>query len=525
MNILVGLLGLLLLLLLLTGGRGSLLCTLLLDGDLSLVLAVLLDEVGEVLDGSRALVSNGSVLGTSGVELDGRETLDLIGDVVQGGVNLGDDNLVLELRSSVLRSKVIVLGSESLAVTTPGSVKLNKDILGVIKDDIVVALGNNNCDGTLLGLGDGLRLDAGLNLASVELLNELGDVVVGDLLLLVEGELLVLDNLLDGERGELVGLEVQVTSVGTESLSIDGGEVDLALVLLCDRLESLAELLALLLGLREDVSKGDTSGHVTSVCLRANLTNEGSSGSRDESRDGLLLKLLCEGVLALIESLVDNQGGGLDTLSLGNSGVVDATEEVGVTETLSKLGEGLVGALVIGVEVSNDNDLVGGLELLEGVLCEDGNSGEGLLDHIAIEVDLPSSLALTGVGSDILKATEDLEGGVTLNAVLLAEVRLLSAVNLGEPDVLLLEGSGSLLVFGGKGLAVTAPGSENYGGDKIVGLDELVKCVLGKLANIGVGSRGIGSQSSHKAAGDLLVVHDGLSGWGYPRKHKERASL
>lgn len=61
--------------------------------------------------------------------------------------------------------------------------------------------------------------------------------------------------------------------------------------------------------------------------------------------------------------------------------------------------------------------------------------------------------------------------------------------------------------------------------DKIVGLDELVKCVLGKLANIGVGSRGIGSQSSHKAAGDLLVVHDGLSGWGYPRKHKERASL
>jgi hypothetical protein len=228
MDILVGLL----VLLLLTGGGGSLLGTLLLNGDLSVVLAVLLDEVGEILDGTRALVSNGSVLGAGGVELDSRETLDLIGDVVQGGVNLGDDNLVLELRSGVLGGKVVILGSKSLAVTAPGSVKLNKDILGVVKDDIVVALGNNNCDGTLLGLGDGLRLDAGLNLASVELLNELGDAVVGDLLLLIEGELLVLDNLLDSERGELVGLEVQVTSVSTESLGVNGSEVDLALVLL-----------------------------------------------------------------------------------------------------------------------------------------------------------------------------------------------------------------------------------------------------------------------------------------------------
>ena len=76
-------------------------------------------------------------------------------------------------------------------------------------------------------------------------------------------------------------------------------------------------------------------------------------------------------------------------------------------------------------------------------------------------MDLPSSLALARVGSDVLEATEDLEGGVTLNAVVLAEVGLLSAVDLGESDVLLLEGSGSLLVLGGEGLAVTAPGSED----------------------------------------------------------------
>lgn len=117
--------------------------------------------------------------------------------------------------------------------------------------------------------------------------------------------------------------------------------------------------------------------------------------------------------------------------------------------------------------------------------------------------NLPSSLALTSVGSNVLKAAEDLEGGVTLNAVVLAEVGFLSAVDLGELDVLLLEGSGSLLVLGGESLAVAAPGSEDYRGvmsvaglrggchseltlskDKTVGLDELVKGVLCQLGDI-----------------------------------------
>lgn len=119
-------------------------------------------------------------------------------------------------------------------------------------------------------------------------------------------------------------------------------------------------------------------------------------------------------------------------------------------------------------------------------------------------VGLPSSLALARVGSDILKATEDLEGGVTLDALVFAEVGLLSAVNLGELDVLLLEGCSGLLILGGEGLAVTAPGSKDYGKkllatdggeerlqwgltlskDEIVGLDELLEGVLGQLVNI-----------------------------------------
>lgn len=75
-----------------------------------------------------------------------------------------------------------------------------------------------------------------------------------------------------------------------------------------------------------------------------------------------------------------------------------------------------------------------------------------------IRVHLRSSLALSSVGRDVVRATEDLEGRVTLNTIVFAEISLLSAVDLGELDVLLLEGGGSLLVLGGEGLAVAAPG-------------------------------------------------------------------
>ena len=61
------------------------------------------------------------------------------------------------------------------------------------------------------------------------------------------------------------------------------------------------------------------------------------------------------------------------------------------------------------------------------------------------------------VGGDVLWAAEDLEGRVSLNTVLLAELRLLCAVDLDELDVLLLQGCGGLFVFWGEGLAVAAP--------------------------------------------------------------------
>ena len=144
-------------------------------------------------------------------------------------------------------------------MTTPGSVELNEDVLLVVNDNLVVVLADDSGDGSLLGLGDGLGLDARLNLATQDVLDELADLLGVELLLLVVGVLGVLAGLLDSEGGELLRLQIQVAGVSTEELSIQGNNVDVTAVLLSDGTEVLGELLTLLSGLGEDIGQGDTS--------------------------------------------------------------------------------------------------------------------------------------------------------------------------------------------------------------------------------------------------------------------------
>jgi hypothetical protein len=224
-----------------------------------LVAAVVADELGKSLDGAGTAVLDGLVLGASLEELDGGEARDVIGNVVGGGVNLGDGDLVGE--SGVLLGQLIVLGCKSLAVSAPGGVEFNKNVLLVVDHEVLVALGDDDSGTGLLLLGDGLALDAGLDLAGDEVVNERADSLLADVLgstLLGVGELLVLGDVLDGERGPGADLEVQVAGVLAESGSVDGSEVDLSAVLLGDRLEVGGERLTLLGGLGEDVGEGKT---------------------------------------------------------------------------------------------------------------------------------------------------------------------------------------------------------------------------------------------------------------------------
>ena len=81
-------------------------------GDIDLVRTVLLDELDKVLNGPVTAVGDGGVLLASGEQLDGREALDVIWDVVGGGINLGNNDLVAERLGQ--RSELIVLGSETV---------------------------------------------------------------------------------------------------------------------------------------------------------------------------------------------------------------------------------------------------------------------------------------------------------------------------------------------------------------------------------------------------------------------------
>jgi len=143
-------------------------------------------------------------------------------------------------------------------VTAPWCIELEEDILLVIENLSLVVVGNDDGDGTILVLRNGLRLDGRLDLAGNKVINELGDASKVDLLGLVIGVLGVLANVLDSEGGPLANLKVQVTTVLAESLSINGSEVDDTLVLLSEGLELLGEAGALLLGLSEDVGERDT---------------------------------------------------------------------------------------------------------------------------------------------------------------------------------------------------------------------------------------------------------------------------
>lgn len=78
---------------------------------------------------------------------------------------------------------------------------------------------------------------------------------------------------MDGEGGELLGLEVQVAGVGTEELSVQGDDVDFTTVLLGDGAEVLSELLTLLSGLGEDVGQGKAGLRIVSKGLSVMIVN------------------------------------------------------------------------------------------------------------------------------------------------------------------------------------------------------------------------------------------------------------
>ncbi|GMR60670.1 hypothetical protein PMAYCL1PPCAC_30865, partial [Pristionchus mayeri] len=136
---------------------------LLLLGLLGALLAVALEELDEALKGSVSGVVD-DLVGAGGEELDGREGLDLdVLDLQCGGVHLGDDDALVV---GVLLSQLLPGGNELLAVSAPGSVELDEDVLGGVTGDLLEVLSDESLHGALVPvLGDVLGHEMGLEVA------------------------------------------------------------------------------------------------------------------------------------------------------------------------------------------------------------------------------------------------------------------------------------------------------------------------------------------------------------------------
>ena len=140
-------------------------------------------------------------------------------------------------------------------MAAPWCIEFYEDIFVLIENDVLVVMRDDDLDWALLLFGDGLRLDTWLHLPVDKVLYELADFVMGERLALVEGELLVLNSLLDRKGGPFAGLQVQIISVSSEGLGVNSGEADSSLVLFRKGLKGLGEFFALLKGFGEDVGQ------------------------------------------------------------------------------------------------------------------------------------------------------------------------------------------------------------------------------------------------------------------------------
>jgi hypothetical protein len=79
---------------------------------------------------------------------------------------------------------------------------------------------------------------------------------------------------------------------------------------------------------------------------------------------------------------------------------------------------------------------------------------------------------------DVVKASEDLDCWVSLNAIVFTKFCLFCAVDLYKRNVLLFQSCSGFLIFGRESLAVAAPWRKEFRKDQVMVLDKVFECVL-----------------------------------------------
>lgn len=381
-----------------------------------------------------------------GVATDG-QALDLVG----GGVELGNHEVLVV---GVRVSELLPHGGEGLAVAAPGSVVLDEHVLGGVVHNRVEVGANEDGQGTL-GLGLGLRLEVGSQVAGLELVNVVLDGVHGEG---VEGsgvnELLhVLAGMEQADSGGVgaVNTDELGETLLNALLGAGGNKEDLALELLGSLSKDLVVGSGVVVG-EEDESLTALAEDRLNVVL-AELNKGRDRSSLHPVAEGSLVVLAVEVDGGLVEGAEDADAVGLGVVgSSALTGSVVEREGIGRSGNLHEAVE----------EFALKATEVDHVQLVAGNLSDDVVTGELDRNGAGLLVDPLDDGVLGAATGVVLLFSVDKEdqGGEALDLEALSESVVLSSVDLGDVlgGILLFELLGRKSVFRGQFLAVSTPG-------------------------------------------------------------------
>mmetsp|Transcript_33786 Transcript_33786/g.77188 ORF Transcript_33786/g.77188 Transcript_33786/m.77188 type:complete len:481 (+) Transcript_33786:242-1684(+) len=424
----------------------------------------LLQKLLEARQTAVAVHGDRLVLGVAVEKQDGGEALDvhLLRRVVGGGVHLSDHQGFDTLQ---VVAEPGPDGLQLLAVSAPGSIELDQDVLGLVVDDLIEGVGSHNLDRGILHRGDVLGLAVRLELASGVISERsqnvgLGDLGVGEGVLLQPG-LLLLSRDRHHENGGAVGggqaeeFHHSVVVVrnrnkhsGAKALGSSGGELA----------EKVLGGLSSLVIEEQDLSLDGAAENLARGLLRE-LGDEAQVVHAHELGDSLLVELTIElhgaGLVRQLLRAVHHKARGRRGFRGSQRSIVHNTER-GLLVRGGKLEEhlGLI-RLGTGEETNHSGGVFSG-ELVEGVrIRKSSRSGSKLLRN-------PGHNSVSGPAAGVfdgLAVHEPLQGRETLDTKSFTKRLMRVSINLGKssPDVLLLEGGGGLSILGSEALAVSTP--------------------------------------------------------------------
>jgi len=325
-------------------------------------------------------------------------------------------------------------GGEGLAVTAPGSVVFNQNIIIAVHNDFLEVLSDENLNVFFVGVGGDISgLEEGLKLVVNEIVVESLEVVDGDFVFKEELKV-VLAGLDESESGGLVLGNTDVFSQsGAESvIESSNSQGDLTLQVFSSASEGSFSLFTSFISTSDEEEGVETFTKDLLSSLLFERKDGGESVVVDEVLDGGGISSSGVDVLSFIEFLEDDN---LITISFVvlSDGFFSGVGEGEIVEVGSGVKESLVEVRTFSTEVE-DNNFVVVDELLGISNAVDGDGDGTSLLLQPLDDFRGSSTTFVGDGS-AGTLDEELEGGETSDFESGSKILFNGTVDLGESHV------------------------------------------------------------------------------------------